>query len=59
MIDFLVTYLVSTFEVYLIRSDRLIIGCLDILLVHIWCMVDALIDGTGWCMVDALVYGTR
>jgi hypothetical protein len=30
----------------------------DELLVHIWCMVDALVDGTGWCMVDALVYGT-
>jgi hypothetical protein len=23
-----------------------------------WCMVDALVYGTGWCMVDALVYGT-
>ena len=34
----------------------------DECLVHIWCMVDALIDGTGWgtswCMVDALVDGT-
>ena len=34
----------------------------DAWLVHIWCMVDALIDGTSWgtCwyMVDALVYGT-
>ena len=27
-------------------------------LMHIWCMVDALIDGIGCCMVDALVYGT-
>ena len=34
----------------------------DAWLVHIWCMVDALVDGTGlstgWCIVDALVYGT-
>ena len=33
----------------------------DAWLVHIFCMVDALIDGTylgiGWCMVDALVDG--
>jgi hypothetical protein len=30
--------------------------------IQVWCMVDALVHGTGlgigWCMVDALVYGT-
>jgi hypothetical protein len=32
--------------------------CCDRLFVQVWCMVDALVHGTGWCMVDALVYVT-
>ena len=35
-----------------------VIGCCDRLFVQVWCMVDALVHGTGWRMVDALVYGT-
>ena len=39
-----------------------VIGCLDRLFVQVWCIVDALVHGTGfvqvWCMVDALVHGT-
>jgi hypothetical protein len=35
--------------------------CCDKLFVQVWCMVDALVHGTGsgtvWCMVDATVYG--
>jgi hypothetical protein len=37
-------------------------GCCDRLFVQVWCMVGALVHGTGfvqvWCMVDALVHGT-
>jgi hypothetical protein len=33
-------------------------GCLDRLFVQVWCMVDALVHGTGWCMVDPLFHGT-
>jgi hypothetical protein len=35
---------------------------MHLFLVQVWCMVDALVHGTGfvqvWCMVDALVHGT-
>jgi hypothetical protein len=35
---------------------------MHLFMVQVWCMVDALVHGTGfvqvWCMVDALVHGT-